>query len=139
MEAAHDFLNYRPLPYFAGVIASRALLVVAEPLHFMYPKINRFLNKAPRWDIDKLPSYWVHKILLHPPADDNAHYDEVGWLLEVLTDGLRTPEVSIFDIVFKFKLMSIQRTWRSIGDLIYLNDCFPCQRLRCEEVVSKRC
>ena len=60
----------------------------------MYVKINRFLNKAPRWDIGRLPSYWVDKVLLHPPTDDNAHHDEVGWLLEALTDGLRTPEVS---------------------------------------------
>lgn len=95
MEVAQELICDGPLPYFAGVIAARALLVLAEPLHFMYTKINKFLNKAPRWDVGRLPSYWVDKVLLHPPADDNAHYDEVGWLLEALTDGLRTPEVSI--------------------------------------------
>lgn len=96
IEVAKDYMVDRPLPHFAGVIAAHSLLVLAEPLHFMYTKINKFLNRSPRWVVDKLPSFWVDKILLHPPADENAHYAEVEWLLEALVDGLRTPDVSYF-------------------------------------------
>lgn len=96
IEVAKDLIPNSPLPYFAGSLAARSLLILSEPLHFMYAKINKFLNKAPCWVVNKLPSYWVDRILLHPPADDNAHYGEVEWLLELLMDGLRTPDVSHF-------------------------------------------
>ena len=70
------------------------LYVLADPLHFMYTKAGKFLNKGPRWDSAKLPSYWVDRVLLHEPADDDGHYQEVDWLLNILVDGLRTPAVS---------------------------------------------
>jgi nucleolar pre-ribosomal-associated protein 1 len=72
----------------------RFLIVLSDPLHFLYIKVNKFLNRAPRWDLAKLPSYWVDKILLHPPDSDNAFYQEVEWLLDALTNGLRTYYVS---------------------------------------------
>lgn len=77
------------------MFAARSLLVLAEPLNFMYTKINRFLTKSPHWVIGKLPSYWVDKILLNPPTNDDAHHEEVDWLLGALTDGLRTAEVRL--------------------------------------------
>lgn len=76
------------------MLATRLLLVVAYPLHTMYEKANRFLHKGPRWNVTKLPSYWVDKILLNPPTGDSAHYQEAEWLLDALIDGLRTPAVS---------------------------------------------
>ena len=86
--------SHNPLPYFAGVLSARALMVLSDPLHVLYVKVNKFLNRTPRWDLAKLPSYWVDRILLHPPDDDNAFYQELEWLLDALTDGLRTPNVS---------------------------------------------
>ena len=93
IDTARDSISHGPLPYFVGVIAARSLLVLANPLHFMYIKVNRFLNKGPPWNVSKLPSYWIDKIMLHPPSDDDAHHHEVGWLLDALLDGLRTPSV----------------------------------------------
>lgn len=93
IETASDGLSDGPLPYFVGVIAARSLLVLADPLHSIYIKVNRFLNKGPPWNVSKLPSYWIDKIMLHPPSDDDAHYNEVEWLLDALLDGLRTPSV----------------------------------------------
>lgn len=61
----------------------------------MYTKINRFLNKSPQWATGKLPSYWVDKILLNPPTNDDAHHEEMDWLIGALTDGLRTAEVRL--------------------------------------------
>lgn len=76
------------------MLAARLLSVVADPLHIMYEKVNRFLHKGPRWNVAKLASYWVDKILLNPPTRDEAHYQEAEWLLDALVDGLRTPAVS---------------------------------------------
>lgn len=87
-----------PLPYCAGVLAARFLLVIADPLHIMYEKVNKFLYKGPEWNVDKLPSYWVDKILLNPPTSDELHYQEAEWLLDALIDGLRTPAVSLDDV-----------------------------------------
>lgn len=95
IDTIRDGLSDGPLPYFVGVIAARSLLVLADPLHFMYIKVNRFLNKGPPWSVSKLPSYWIDKIMLHPPSDDDAHDDEIGWLLDALLEGLRTPSVGI--------------------------------------------
>ena len=60
----------------------------------MYIKVNKFLNKGPPWNVTKLPSYWIDKVMLHPPSDDDSHHREVEWLLDALLDGLRTPSVS---------------------------------------------
>ena len=75
-------------------MACKAVTILHNPLDFMYAKINRFLNKSPSWTVSRLPSYWIDKILLMPPEIDNAHYREVGWLLDTLIEGLRTQEVS---------------------------------------------
>lgn len=69
-------------------------MVLSDPLHVLYTKVNKFLNRTPRWDLARLPSYWVDRILLNSPDDNDAFYQEVEWLLDTLTDGLRTPNVS---------------------------------------------
>ena len=81
-------------PHFVGEITVRCLDVLTHPLHFMYEKVNRFLNKSPLWNVSRLPSYWIDKVFLHPPVDDDAHHREVDWLLGSLFDGLRSPSVS---------------------------------------------
>ena len=94
-ETARAAIADDPLPYFSGTLAAQLLLVQADPLHFMYVKANKFLNRGPQWNVKKLPSYWVETILLTPPTEDEAHYHEVAWLLNILVDGLRTPAVSL--------------------------------------------
>lgn len=81
------------IPPSVGVFASHALDIVTNPLHILYGKMNKFLNKGPAWNISKIPHYWVDKILLQPPDNDDAHGAEVEWLLKTLFDGLRTEEV----------------------------------------------
>jgi len=88
-ETATDIIPQQPFPYFAGALAAYSLLVLANPLHFMYEKVNKFLMKGPQWNLAKLPSYWVDRILLHEPTDNDDHYREVEWLLDVLLEGLR--------------------------------------------------
>ena len=91
-----------PFPGFAAVFAARAFFVLANPLHPLYTKIINFLHKGPRWKVDKIPSYWIDKILLQPPSEDDGYRAEMEWLLNFLFDGLRTLNVSepwIFSIL----------------------------------------
>lgn len=94
VETARNTIDAMPLPHFAGVLAAQLLVVINDPLHVMYGKVNKFLNRGHSWTVAKLPSYWVDRIMLNPPTDDDAYYQEVEWLLDGLIDGLRTPAVS---------------------------------------------
>lgn len=79
------------LPYLASCFANKALQVQMQPTHFMYPKINKYLNKGPEWRVSKLPSYWIQNTVLSQPEEDDAYWKEVQWMLEWLVDGLRSP------------------------------------------------
>ena len=92
-EVIDAAISQSPLPYFAGTIAARFLIVLGDPLHILYTKVNEFLNRRPRWNLKRLPSYWIDKILLQSPEDSDAFYQEVEWLLDALADGLRTSNV----------------------------------------------
>lgn len=83
------------MPYIAGELAASCLTVLTDPLHKMYGKINLFLQKHPSWEIDKIPSYWIDKIILHEPEYDDGYGEELNWLLDLLIQGLRTVPVSM--------------------------------------------
>ncbi|KAL6719126.1 hypothetical protein ACLMJK_003363 [Lecanora helva] len=93
IETARGIVPDSPLPYVAGILAARLITAIADPLHPMYEKINTFLHRGSQWDVKKLPSYWLDKILMSPPTGDEAHHQEAEWLLDVLVDGLRTSRV----------------------------------------------
>jgi nucleolar pre-ribosomal-associated protein 1 len=94
VESAKSVILDRPLTSFAGALATRSVEILSDPLHFMYTKINKFLNKNPDWNLARLPSYWLSKILIVPPTDDDSHSKEVMWLLENMIEGLRNFAVS---------------------------------------------
>ncbi|KAL4887704.1 ribosome 60S biogenesis N-terminal-domain-containing protein [Aspergillus karnatakaensis] len=81
-----------PVPWIVGECASRCLSVLLNPMHKLYGKVNKFLQKAPTWDVEKVPSYWIDKILLHEPELDDGYFEEIGWLLDLLIAGLRTEQ-----------------------------------------------
>lgn len=78
------------LPYLGGVLAARSASIVADPTHPMYSKINRFLTKAPAWNLQHLLSEFWHAIVAQEPDDDGAYHAEVDWFLDYLMDALRT-------------------------------------------------
>ena len=78
------------MPYLAGCFTTHALRVQREPIHCMYPKINKFLNKGAHWRINRLPNYWIENTVLSLPEEDDAYWKEVQWVLDWLVDGLRT-------------------------------------------------
>ncbi|RMY01236.1 hypothetical protein D0866_15819 [Hortaea werneckii] len=78
------------LPYLTGTFATRALNVLQEPTHFIYPKVNRYLIKSPEWRIQRMPTHWLSNTVLSQPEEDDAYWKEVTWVLAWLVDGLRT-------------------------------------------------
>ncbi|KAH8593447.1 ribosome 60S biogenesis N-terminal-domain-containing protein [Bisporella sp. PMI_857] len=95
VETAKKLVDQEPIPNIISSFASSAIAVVNDPLHCLYPKINKFLSQGPAWDVDKVPL--MYKILDEAPSLDDAHYLEIAWLLNYMTDGLQTPaDMSIF-------------------------------------------
>ncbi|PGH26828.1 hypothetical protein AJ80_01407 [Polytolypa hystricis UAMH7299] len=90
LETAKELGFQTPLPYIAGELAAQMVLVLKDPIHKLYGKVNKYLHKGPRWEITKIPSYWIDKILLHEPEYDYSHHEEVRWLLQVFINGLRS-------------------------------------------------
>ena len=93
VESTRQTISEKAVPSFVGAFTSRALLVLTDPVHFLYGKINVYLNKGPPWSISKLPSYWIDKVLLNPPENDTAHEEELEWLLDTMVGGLRNKGV----------------------------------------------
>lgn len=84
-----------PLPTIAAELGARCLSILTNPLHKMYGKVNKFLNKGPTWVLTKIVSHWIDRILLREPEDDNGHIEEVDWLLELLIRGLKSQRVGL--------------------------------------------
>lgn len=83
-----------PVPWIVGECAASCLSVLINPRNKVYGKVNKFLQKAPVWTPEKIPSYWIDKILLHPPEVDGGLLDERMFLFNLLINGLRTKAVS---------------------------------------------
>jgi len=95
VETAKKVVDQGPLPTLISAFASSAVTVLNDPLHCLYPKINKFLSQGPSWELDKVPL--MYKILDEAPSLDDAHYLETVWLLNYMLAGLQTPaDMSIF-------------------------------------------
>jgi nucleolar pre-ribosomal-associated protein 1 len=88
VETAKQVIDREPLPTVLSAFASHALSVLNDPLHCMYPKVNKFLTAGPTWTTDKIPL--MFKVLDDSPSLDDAHYLEMNWLLTCMLVGLRT-------------------------------------------------
>ncbi|OCK82401.1 hypothetical protein K432DRAFT_424178 [Lepidopterella palustris CBS 459.81] len=92
VETCRMMIDTTPLPYVAGVFAARAVTILADPTHEVFPKLNKFLNKGPVWDVEKIPPYMAENIIRKEPYEDDGYHREVDWLLDYLIDCLRTAE-----------------------------------------------
>ncbi|KAL2070409.1 hypothetical protein VTL71DRAFT_13435 [Oculimacula yallundae] len=107
VETAKKTIDQGPIATAISAFASHAIAVLNDPLHALYPKINKFLSQGPTWDLDKIPL--MHKILDQQPSHDDGHSAEVSWLLSCMLVGLRTTEdMSLYRkrLVFE-KLLSL--------------------------------
>ena len=80
----------QPLPTIVSSMTTLLLRILTDPTDKMYSKANRFLLRSPRWEVSKLPSYWITQILLREAEDDDGTNLEIDRLLVMLTDGLIT-------------------------------------------------
>lgn len=95
VETAKNIIDKEPLPTIISSFASSAVVVLNDPLHCLYSKINVFLSQGPTWELDKIPL--MYKIIDDAPSLDDAHYTEIAWLLNYILAGLRTAaDMSIF-------------------------------------------
>lgn len=94
LETVNTIGMDKPVPWIVGECAANCLAVLTNPLHKVYGKVNKFLQKAPFWEVEKIPTYWVDKILLHEPELDDGYFDEIDWLLGLFVKALRTEAVS---------------------------------------------
>ncbi|KAJ5489135.1 hypothetical protein N7539_004025 [Penicillium diatomitis] len=90
LETVNQIGLEEPVPWIVGECAANCLRILISPLHKVYGKVNKFLQKAPVWEVEKLPSYWIDKILLNEPELDDGHLDEIDWLLGMFVKGLRS-------------------------------------------------
>ncbi|KAJ6184929.1 hypothetical protein N7519_006230 [Penicillium mononematosum] len=90
LETVNNIGMEKPVPWIVGECASRCLAVLTDPLNKVYGKVNKFLQKAPAWEVEKIPTYWVDKILLHEPELDDGYFEEIDWLLNLFIKALRT-------------------------------------------------
>ncbi|CAG8059748.1 unnamed protein product [Penicillium salamii] len=90
LETVNNIGLEKPVPWIVGECAANCLAVLTNPLHKVYGKVNKFLQKAPVWEVEKIPTYWVDKILLHEPELDDGYFDEIDWLLNLFVKALRT-------------------------------------------------
>ncbi|KAJ5690013.1 hypothetical protein N7462_004405 [Penicillium macrosclerotiorum] len=88
LETVNGLSLDKPVPFIIGECASSCLTVLTTPLHKVYGKVNKFLQKAPSWEHEKIPSYWIDKIFLHEPELDDGYFDEIDWLLGLFVKGL---------------------------------------------------
>ncbi|KUJ07055.1 uncharacterized protein LY89DRAFT_632091 [Mollisia scopiformis] len=106
-ETAKKTIDQGPLPTYISAFAANAIVVLKDPLHILYAKMNKFLSKGPTWQVDKLPM--MHKILDEKPTLDDTHHVEVDWLLNYMLAGLRTEaDMAVYrrQLVFE-KLLSL--------------------------------
>lgn len=60
---ADDSEDESPIPSLLTVYAALAARILQDPLHPLYAPLNDFHLKGPRWDADRLVSYWTHTLL----------------------------------------------------------------------------
>lgn len=95
VETSRKAIDQSPLATVISAFASHAILVLNNPLHCLYPKVNKFLSQGPTWDLDKVPL--MYKVLDESPSLDDAYYQEASWLLTYMLAGLRTaPDMGIY-------------------------------------------
>ncbi|KAH8678755.1 ribosome 60S biogenesis N-terminal-domain-containing protein [Tricladium varicosporioides] len=95
VETAREIVDEKPLATIITTFASHSISVLVNPLHCLYPKINKFLSQGPSWEVDKIPL--MYKILDESPSLDDAYYTEINWLLTYMLAGLRTTaDMAIF-------------------------------------------
>lgn len=79
----------QPLPTVVGVFFAQAVQVISNPGHFLYEKTMEFFLGRALHDLADLP----RMLQLSISVIGDEYQKEIGWILNVLTAGLRTEQV----------------------------------------------
>jgi len=87
-----------PVPFlctsYAATVAGQ---ILHDPLHPIYERVCRFHTRSPKWDVERLPSWWVHQILYNPApvsGSFNTHKQSVKTFSEsAKEDGSKVADV----------------------------------------------
>lgn len=93
LETVNSLGLDQPVPWIIGECAANCLSVLINPLQKVYGKVNKFLQKAPSWEVEKIPSYWIDRIFLQEPELDDGYFEEIDWLLSLFVKALRSKAV----------------------------------------------
>lgn len=94
-ETSRPHIETAPAPTTISAFAAKAIDVLNDPLHCLYPKLNTFLTQGPTWDVGKIPM--MQEILERTPGLDDAYSQEISWLLGFLATALRSSaDLAIF-------------------------------------------
>jgi nucleolar pre-ribosomal-associated protein 1 len=95
VETAKSVGLESPLASIFTEFAAEAVEILTQPSHSTYGKVNKFLQKAPSWNMARFLGYWAEKVLLREPDDDHGSHDETTWLFGLLVRGLKTDQVCL--------------------------------------------
>lgn len=92
IETIRHFGLSQPPPALIPELTNTLLHVLVDPTHKLYTKVNKFLLHSPVWTLKRTIAYWLEKILMREPDDDEpqAFQVEVTWLLTLLLNSLRS-------------------------------------------------
>ena len=77
----------------SGVVTAftcHSLRILTNPLHQLYPALNKFLCDDPTWKTNKLP--FVRSFLAGDPEAEGAFFIGLLWILGYLADGMRSKQ-----------------------------------------------
>lgn len=100
METENGRGASEPLPTVVGVFFAQVVQVISNPGHFLYEKTMDFLLRRALQDLADLPRMLQFSI----SVVGDEYQKEIGWILNVLTAGLRTVQVYF---LYHLSLLSI--------------------------------
>jgi nucleolar pre-ribosomal-associated protein 1 len=82
----------QPLPFLVTTFVTHAIPILTDPTNTLFPKLASFLTTRPSWPALRLVRHFLESTLLQEPTEDSdaGPWKEAVWLLNWITDGLRT-------------------------------------------------
>jgi len=91
-------LRNEPVPFlctsYAATVAGQ---ILHDPLHPMYERVCRFHTRTPKWDVERLPSWWIHQILYNP-APVSGSFNTHKQSIKTFSESTKDDGVEVSDV-----------------------------------------
>lgn len=106
-ETAKYHIDQEPMPATILTFGCHAVHILKDPSHHLFPKINNFLSRNVKWNLNRIPL--LYNIMDEAPNVDREIKAEREWLVSLMYSGLRSKnDLEIFRKNFVFeKLFSL--------------------------------